>query len=154
MLPHRSTLSKLQPQHFGALASHTKMATRATQHTKRFAPLDPTRSSESDAPRLKGIVFDVDGTLWYVLDFILFQFILSRGFGGANLCLIVSVEVSQLSRLNSFQPFLLILQNNVMALRIPPMISLFIAHLSSISRIIPNAPTSILANPNHTCSNK
>jgi len=27
-----------------------------------FAPLDTTKAS--DAPRLKGIVFDVDGTLW------------------------------------------------------------------------------------------
>jgi len=59
------------------------MATRATLHTKRFAPLDPARSSESDAPRLKGIVFDVDGTLWYVLDFILlFRFIMSRALVG------------------------------------------------------------------------
>ena len=29
---------------------------------RRFAPLDTAR--KSDAPRLKGIVFDVDGTLW------------------------------------------------------------------------------------------
>ena len=34
-----------------------------TPHTKRFAPLDPAKS-RSSAPRLKGIVFDVDGTLW------------------------------------------------------------------------------------------
>lgn len=31
--------------------------------TKRFAPLDPAKSGSS-APKLKGIVFDVDGTLW------------------------------------------------------------------------------------------
>ena len=38
----------------------------AQKHTKCFAPLDPARSHESHAPLLKGIVFDVDGTLWYV----------------------------------------------------------------------------------------
>lgn len=38
----------------------------AMKHDKRFAPLDPARSNASDAPPLKGIVFDVDGTLWYV----------------------------------------------------------------------------------------
>jgi hypothetical protein len=31
---------------------------------RRFAALDPAR--KSDAPPLKGIVFDVDGTLWWV----------------------------------------------------------------------------------------
>lgn len=33
---------------------------------KRFAPLDPHKGNASKAPPLKGIVFDVDGTLWYV----------------------------------------------------------------------------------------
>lgn len=33
---------------------------------KRFAPLDPQKSNPASAPPLKGIVFDVDGTLWYV----------------------------------------------------------------------------------------
>lgn len=33
---------------------------------KRFAPLDPEKRNEAGAPPLKGIVFDVDGTLWYV----------------------------------------------------------------------------------------
>lgn len=33
---------------------------------KRFAPLDPKEGNVSSAPPLKGIVFDVDGTLWYV----------------------------------------------------------------------------------------
>lgn len=33
---------------------------------KRFAPLDPQKGNLSGAPPLKGIVFDVDGTLWYV----------------------------------------------------------------------------------------
>ena len=34
------------------------------RHTKRFKPLDPTNSKSSDDPVLKGIIFDVDGTLW------------------------------------------------------------------------------------------
>lgn len=37
---------------------------QARRAPKRFAPLDPKRSNESGAPPLKGIVFDVDGTLW------------------------------------------------------------------------------------------
>jgi hypothetical protein len=36
---------------------------------KRFAPLDTSKGNEAGAPTLKGIVFDVDGTLWYVLIF-------------------------------------------------------------------------------------
>ena len=32
---------------------------------RRFAPLDPQKSNSAGAPPLKGIVFDVDGTLWY-----------------------------------------------------------------------------------------
>lgn len=35
---------------------------------RRFAPLNPQLAAVSDAPRLQGIVFDVDGTLWYVCD--------------------------------------------------------------------------------------
>ena len=36
---------------------------------KRFAPLDPNLGRRSGGlPRLKGVVFDVDGTLWYVFD--------------------------------------------------------------------------------------
>lgn len=31
---------------------------------RRFAPLDPARSNTHGAPKLRGIVFDVDGTLW------------------------------------------------------------------------------------------
>lgn len=34
------------------------------RHTKRFKPLDPSNSKGSDDPVLKGIIFDVDGTLW------------------------------------------------------------------------------------------
>lgn len=36
---------------------------------KLFAPLHPEKGKHSDAPKLKGIVFDVDGTLWYELYF-------------------------------------------------------------------------------------
>lgn len=32
---------------------------------KQFAPLDPQKGNTAGAPPLKGIVFDVDGTLWY-----------------------------------------------------------------------------------------
>jgi len=31
---------------------------------RRFAPLNPELAAQSKAPRLEGIVFDVDGTLW------------------------------------------------------------------------------------------
>ncbi|GMF69414.1 unnamed protein product [Aspergillus oryzae] len=34
---------------------------------RRFAPLNPERKGTSSAPPLKGIVFDVDGTLWYLI---------------------------------------------------------------------------------------
>lgn len=36
----------------------------ASSTVKRFAPLKA--GSSSDAPKLRGIVFDMDGTLWYV----------------------------------------------------------------------------------------
>jgi hypothetical protein len=42
---------------------------------RRFAPLNPELSLKSNAPPLKGIVFDVDGTLWLVCLF--FPFFLS-----------------------------------------------------------------------------
>ncbi len=31
---------------------------------RQFAPLKEGETSNSDAPVLKGIIFDVDGTLW------------------------------------------------------------------------------------------
>jgi hypothetical protein len=34
---------------------------------RRFAPLDPNAKQGQEHPRLRGIVFDVDGTLWYVI---------------------------------------------------------------------------------------
>lgn len=50
--------------------SPLRLFTRAMSQTqrppKRFAPLDPQKDNVSRAPPLKGIVFDVDGTLWYV----------------------------------------------------------------------------------------
>lgn len=40
---------------------------------RRFAPLNPEKGKDSDAPVLKGIVFDVDGTLWYACYLNMFQ---------------------------------------------------------------------------------
>ena len=71
MPPRHFLLSQFQPQLIKGLVLRVTITTQAMKHTKRFAPLDPARSHESDAPRLKGIVFDVDGTLWYALDFVL-----------------------------------------------------------------------------------
>lgn len=42
----------------------TTEATRGP--ARQFAPLDPVKGNPHKAPLLKGIVFDVDGTLWYV----------------------------------------------------------------------------------------
>lgn len=39
------------------------MATSA-QGPRRFAPLGKEAEGKGDAPVLKGVVFDVDGTLW------------------------------------------------------------------------------------------
>jgi hypothetical protein len=36
-----------------------------TFRQRRFAPLSKGNRESSDAPQLKGIIFDVDGTLWY-----------------------------------------------------------------------------------------
>lgn len=49
-----------------SVRSKARMA-QASRSPKRFAPLDPQNSNDSEAPPLKGIIFDVDGTLWYVL---------------------------------------------------------------------------------------
>jgi hypothetical protein len=52
-----------------ARSSVWNMATssaRSSSQPRRFAPLNPDIKNEADAPTLKGIVFDVDGTLWYV----------------------------------------------------------------------------------------
>lgn len=43
----------------------SRMATTQPRKPKRFAPLDPHKKGDRpSAPGLKGIVFDVDGTLW------------------------------------------------------------------------------------------
>ena len=39
---------------------------RPPRTTRRFAPLNPDVPNHTNAPRLKGVVFDVDGTLWYL----------------------------------------------------------------------------------------
>ncbi|MCJ1250413.1 hypothetical protein MMC30_007641 [Trapelia coarctata] len=39
------------------------MAQSTPKRSRRFAPLNPQLATKSDAPKLKGIVFDVDGTL-------------------------------------------------------------------------------------------
>lgn len=57
-------------QHNFAIVSESLMPSMSTHTTggpaKRFAPLDPVKANPHNAPPLKGIVFDVDGTLWYV----------------------------------------------------------------------------------------
>lgn len=40
--------------------------TQVRRSPKSFLPLHPDKSKNATAPPLKGIVFDVDGTLWYV----------------------------------------------------------------------------------------
>ena len=51
---------------------------QARRPPKRFAPLDPEKGGGSELPQLKGVVFDVDGTLWWVSIlfgmFLLFRF--------------------------------------------------------------------------------
>lgn len=42
-----------------------------TLRQRRFAPLLPSSASSSSAPPLRGIVFDVDGTLWYTYTYTL-----------------------------------------------------------------------------------
>lgn len=42
------------------------MSTSTTQLARSFAPLGSEAGHGGGAPGLKGIVFDVDGTLWYV----------------------------------------------------------------------------------------
>jgi hypothetical protein len=37
-----------------------------TRLVRHFAPLNPEKGKLSSLPKLDGIVFDVDGTLWYI----------------------------------------------------------------------------------------
>jgi len=46
------------------------LAAMATPAKFRFAPLDTSITPLMEAPKLQGIVFDVDGTLWYSLSFL------------------------------------------------------------------------------------
>ena len=71
-----STLSKtsLRPSSVRSLVTMTDSipphsAKAKRRKPKRFAPLDPDSQHGHDLPRLKGIVFDVDGTLWYGQDY-------------------------------------------------------------------------------------
>lgn len=41
-----------------------RMTTPLSKEPRRFAPLKEGIENTGGAPRLKGIVFDVDGTLW------------------------------------------------------------------------------------------
>jgi len=45
------------------------LAAMATPARFRFAPLDTSMTHLVEVPKLQGIVFDVDGTLWYSLSF-------------------------------------------------------------------------------------
>ena len=45
----------------------------AKRGPRRFAPLDPSAEKGQDWPKLKGIIFDVDGTLWYATNLCLYQ---------------------------------------------------------------------------------
>jgi len=43
---------------------------KANHQPRRFAPLKQTTAGkDNELPKLKGVVFDVDGTLWYDLRF-------------------------------------------------------------------------------------
>lgn len=59
--------SKSQTRCTAIARSRIATATFIMKYTKRFAPLDPAHRQSSDAAKLKGIIFDVDGTLWYVM---------------------------------------------------------------------------------------
>ena len=55
------TAAKTLPSYKSAFMSDMAGIRRAP---KIFAPLDPSKRDVYNAPSLKGIVFDVDGTLW------------------------------------------------------------------------------------------
>lgn len=75
-----SSLSMIHPSTYSLYRLHQTFAFRITfsnlkhistmshlqynPRPRRFASLNPSRAEPSDDPQLKGIVFDVDGTLW------------------------------------------------------------------------------------------
>lgn len=57
------------------MASNASAPPAYQKRPRRFAPLNPERrvsNGDGSAPELKGVVFDVDGTLWYVFIFLSF----------------------------------------------------------------------------------
>jgi hypothetical protein len=61
------------------------MTTRLSKEPRRFAPLGGGGDNEVEGlPKLKGIVFDVDGTLWSVSIFV--SLLLGGGFGKWSWC--------------------------------------------------------------------
>ena len=48
----------------GNMASPSSAHGAINQRPRKFAPLAPDESKQYNVPKLKGIVFDVDGTLW------------------------------------------------------------------------------------------
>lgn len=56
-----SNVSKMSYATSSGLGKPGKLAKRKP---KRFAPLDPAVDAGHELPKLKGIIFDMDGTLW------------------------------------------------------------------------------------------
>lgn len=67
-LTTRTAIPKPKPFFLSSLTRlHVHMSSEPKRAAKRFAPLDPNVENSAGAPPLKGIVFDVDGTLWCVV---------------------------------------------------------------------------------------
>ena len=56
--------ARAHPSSYDHTYVRTVMNTMGRRAPRRFAPLDPEKQNQHGAPLLKGIVFDVDGTLW------------------------------------------------------------------------------------------
>lgn len=66
-LTFQRTYSKIPILHYSHHHHHHhQMTTELKRAAKRFAPLDLNIHNSAKAPLLRGIVFDVDGTLWCV----------------------------------------------------------------------------------------
>ena len=63
-----SNITSLQIARMSAAMSTSTSQDTSTKRRKAkcFAPLNPEVTQGRDLPKLRGIVFDVDGTLWYV----------------------------------------------------------------------------------------